>query len=99
MELLFAVLGGLICGAIAHVVMPWRGSRGVLLTPAVGGIVAAVLWEALTWAGWGYGATWIWVVTLVGAGVLAVLTAWVAGSRRTGDDDRYFDELASSRKA
>jgi uncharacterized membrane protein YeaQ/YmgE (transglycosylase-associated protein family) len=93
MELLFAVLGGLICGAIAHVVVPWRTTRGSLLAPAVGGIVAAVLWEAFTWAGWGYGDTWIWVVTLVGAGVVAVLTAWVAGRGRTRSDDEHFATL------
>ncbi|GAA3339777.1 hypothetical protein GCM10017714_16820 [Curtobacterium pusillum] len=93
MELLFAVLGGLIVGAIAHVVVPWRSSRGSLLGPAVGGIVAAVLWEALTWAGWQYDATWIWVVALVGAGVVALVTEWVLGKRRTAADAAYYERV------
>ena len=93
MELLFVVLGGLIAGAIAHVVLPWRSTRGSLLGPAVGGIVAAVLWEALTWAGWKYDGTWIWVVALVGAGVLALVAEWVLGTRRTAADAAYYERV------
>ncbi|WP_144710749.1 hypothetical protein [Curtobacterium pusillum] len=93
MELLFAVLGGLIVGAVAHVVVPWRTSRGSLLGPAVGGIAAAVLWEALTWAGWKYDATWIWVVALVGAAVVALGTEWVLGRRRTAADAAYYERI------
>jgi uncharacterized membrane protein YeaQ/YmgE (transglycosylase-associated protein family) len=90
-ELLFAVLGGLLAGAVAHVVVPWRSTRGALLGPAVGGITAAVAWEALTWAGWRYDGGWIWVVALVGAGVVAVVTEWVLGRRRTTADDAFFE--------
>jgi len=92
-ELLFVVLGGLIVGAVAHVVVPWRTSRGSLLGPAVGGIVAAVLWEALTWLGWRYDATWIWVVALVGAGVVAVVAEWFLGRRRTAADAAYYERI------
>lgn len=95
MELLFAVLGGLICGAIAHVVLPWRSSRGSLLGPAVGGIVAAVVWEALTWAGWKYDGTWIWVIALVGAGVVALVAEWVLGKRRAAADAAYYERVAT----
>lgn len=91
MELLFAVLGGLIAGAVAHVVVPWRSTRGALLGPVVGGVVAAVVWEALTWAGWPYDGAWIWVVALVGAGVVAVVTEWVLGRRRTAADEHAFE--------
>lgn len=93
MELLFAVLGGLIAGAVAHVVLPWRSTRGSLLGPAVGGVVAAVLWEALSWAGWKYDGTWIWVVALVGAGVLALVAEWVLGTRRTAADAAYYERV------
>lgn len=93
MELLFAVLGGIICGAVAHVVLPWRSTRGQLLGPTVGGVTAAVLWEALTWAGWRYDGTWIWVVALVGAGVVALLAEWLLGRRRTAADQTYYDAV------
>ena len=95
MELLFAVLGGLIAGAIAHVVVPWRSTRGALLGPVVGGVVAAVVWEALTWAGWRYDGTWIWVAALVGAGVVALVVEWVLGKRRTAADAEYHDRIAA----
>ena len=95
MELLFAVLGGLLVGAVAHVVVPRRSTRGALLGPAVGGIVAAVLWEALTWAGWKYDGTWIWVVALAGAGIVTVVLEWVLGRRRTTADTDYYDRIAA----
>lgn len=90
MELLFAVLGGVICGAVVHVVLPWRSTRGQLLGPAVGGIAAAVLWEVLTWAGWRYDGTWIWVVALLGSAVVALAVAWLLGRRRTADDEASY---------
>jgi uncharacterized membrane protein YeaQ/YmgE (transglycosylase-associated protein family) len=92
-ELLFAVLGGLIAGAVAHVVVPWRSTRGALLGPVVGGVTAAVLWEALTWAGWKYDGTWIWVVALVGSVVVAVVVEWVLGKRRTAADADYYEHI------
>lgn len=90
MELLFVVLGGIVVGALAHVVMPWRAFRGVLVGPAVGGIAAAVLWEVLTWAGWGYGDTWIWIVALVGAAVVAIVVEWITGPRRVRADEQFY---------
>jgi uncharacterized membrane protein YeaQ/YmgE (transglycosylase-associated protein family) len=95
-ELLFAVLGGIICGAVAHVILPWRAARGVLLGPAVAGAVAAVLWEALTWAGWKYGDTWIWVIALVGGGVVALLVEWILSPRREHADAHYFSHAKAA---
>ncbi|MCJ1713181.1 hypothetical protein ACLBWP_12750 [Microbacterium sp. M1A1_1b] len=95
MELLFAVLGGIICGAVAHVVLPWRSTRGQLLAPAVGGVTAAVLWEALTWAGWRYDGTWIWVVALVGAFAVPLAVEWLLGRRRTAQDEDWFETVRS----
>lgn len=97
MELLFAVLGGLIAGAVAHVVVPWRSTRGALLGPALGGIVAAVVWEALTWAGLPYDGGWIWVAALVGAGVVTVVVEWLLGRRRTAADEDYFERVRAER--
>jgi uncharacterized membrane protein YeaQ/YmgE (transglycosylase-associated protein family) len=93
MELLFAVLGGVLLGGIAHVVVPWRSTRGVLIGPVVGGVVAAVLWEALTWAGWPYDGTWIWIVALLGAGAVALVVEVVLGRRRTADDEAHYERL------
>jgi uncharacterized membrane protein YeaQ/YmgE (transglycosylase-associated protein family) len=93
-ELLFVVLGGIVVGALAHVVMPWRAFRGVLVGPAVGGIAAAVLWEALTWAGWDYGDTWIWLVALLGAAVVTIAVEWLGGPRRVAADEHFYRTAA-----
>ena len=93
MELLFAVLGGIIIGAVAHVILPWRSNRGVLVGPAAGGIAAAVLWEALTWAGWRYDGTWIWVVALVGSGAITLVAEWILGTQRDKRDAEYYELL------
>ena len=93
MELLFAVLGGIIIGAVAHVILPWRSNRGVLVRPAAGGIAAAVLWEALTWAGWRYDGTWIWVVALVGSGAITLVAEWFLGTQRDKRDAEYYELL------
>jgi uncharacterized membrane protein YeaQ/YmgE (transglycosylase-associated protein family) len=92
-ELLFAVLGGILLGAVAHVVVPLRTTRGALVGPAVGGIVAAVLWEVLTWAGWRYDGTWIWVVALLGAAAVALVVEVLLGRRRTAADEAQYQRL------
>ena len=93
MELLFAVLGGILLGAVAHVVVPLRTTRGALVGPAAGGIVAAVLWEVLTWAGWRYDGTWIWVVALLGAAAVALVVEVLLGRRRTAADEAQNQRL------
>ncbi|WP_066515192.1 hypothetical protein [Curtobacterium ammoniigenes] len=95
MELLFVVLGGIICGAIAHVVVPWRSLRGVILAPSLGGIVAAIVWESLTWAGWKYDGGWIWVAALVASGVVPMIVVWALGPARQRRDEQFFDEVRS----
>jgi uncharacterized membrane protein YeaQ/YmgE (transglycosylase-associated protein family) len=99
MELLFVVLGGIICGLIAHVILPWRNTRGILLGPSVGGIVAAIVWEILTWAGWKYDGGWIWVISLVAAGVVALIAEWVIGPTRERSDEQFFSERSVGTRA
>jgi uncharacterized membrane protein YeaQ/YmgE (transglycosylase-associated protein family) len=75
MELLFVTLGGAIIGLAARYTLKGRHSYGVLLLPAIGAAVSAIVWSALTWAGWKFDATWIWVVSLVLAAVVAPIIA------------------------
>ncbi|MGR0318228.1 hypothetical protein [Agromyces sp. ZXT2-3] len=94
MELLFITLGGAILGLAAHYAAPRREFRGVVLVPAVGAAVAAVVWVALTWLGMAWDGGWIWVIALVASGAAAAAVAWLIGRRREEDDARTFAHLA-----
>ncbi|WP_209561302.1 hypothetical protein [Frigoribacterium sp. PvP032] len=88
MELLFVVLGGALLGFVAHFALPAHDTRGVLLAPAAGAAVAAVVWEVLLLAGLRPDGGWIWVVALLLSGVAAVVVCRVAATvrrRRDGD--------------
>lgn len=94
MELLFVVLGGAILGVAARYSLPRRHTHGSTLVPSVGAGVAAVVWVALTWLGWPWDGTWIWVVSLVVAGVAAMASALLIGPRRERADAALFERLA-----
>lgn len=94
MELLFVVLGGAILGLAARYSLPRRHTYGTALVPAIGAGVAAIVWVALTWLGWPWDGTWIWVVSLVVSGLAAVASAFLIGQRRERDDAALFERLA-----
>ncbi len=96
MELLFATVGGAILGIGEHYLLPHRQLRGSLLLSAVGTAVAAVAWDGLTWLGWRFDATWIWVVSLVLAGAIPLLVGLVIDRRRRDADDRLFAALSKA---
>ncbi|NRD27166.1 hypothetical protein [Frigoribacterium sp. VKM Ac-2836] len=96
MELLFVVLGGAILGFVFHYALPEADTRGVLLAPASGATVAAIVWEALTWAGWPADGGWIWVVALVLPAVVAIVVCRVAAVRRRASDSEQFARLVRS---
>ena len=79
MELLFVVLGGALLGVAARYALPRRHTYGSVLVPAIGAGVAAVVWVALTWLGWAWDGGWIWVVSLVAAGLASAASAFVVG--------------------
>ena len=94
MELIFAVVGGAILGLATQFVVPLRHLRGVAVGSAIGAGVAAVVWVALTWLGWPWDGTWIWVVSLAAAGIAAAASAVLIGPRRERDDAVLFERLA-----
>lgn len=93
MEMLFATLGGVVLGLLVRYVVPGRETHGVLVLPGVGAIVAAVVWAALTWLGWRFDAGWIWVWTLVAAGVAALVVALLLPRARREKDEELFQQL------
>jgi hypothetical protein len=94
MELLFVTLGGAILGLAARYALPRRHTYGVALVPAIGAAVAAVVWVGLTWLGWAWDGGWIWVVSLVAAGLVAAASAYLIGPRRERSDAALFERLA-----
>ncbi|WP_291049374.1 hypothetical protein [Herbiconiux sp.] len=97
MELLFIALGGAILGLLARYLLPDRDRHGVVLIPAIGVAVSAVLWLALTWAGWPWDGGWIWVVTLVVTAVAVVAADILIGRSRKAHDDQRLTELLSGK--
>ncbi|MEL4317852.1 hypothetical protein WJX64_02420 [Leifsonia sp. YIM 134122] len=96
MELLFVFLGGAIFGTIARYTLPHRDEHGSVLVPAIGAVVASVVWVALTWLGWAWDGGWIWWVSL-GASVIAVVVADLAiGRHRVQTDAALLTKLTGS---
>jgi hypothetical protein len=95
-ELLFVVLGGALLGFVFHYALPDADTRGVLLAPASGAVVAAIVWEALTWAGWPADGGWFGVAGLVLPGIVAIAVCRVAAARRRARDGEHFARLVRS---
>lgn len=93
MELLFAALGGALLGLGARYSIKGRHAHGALLVPGIGAAVAAAAWAALTWAGWKFDGGWIWVASLVGAGIVSVIAAVALGRSRDRADEAMFERL------
>ncbi|MCM3656191.1 hypothetical protein M3147_02885 [Agromyces mediolanus] len=94
MELLFVALGGALLGLAARYAVPGRATHGVVLIPAIGTAVAAVVWVALTWLGWPWDGGWIWVASLAAAGIVSALSAFLLGPSRERHDAELFERLA-----
>ena len=87
-------LGGAILGLAARYGLPKRETHGALLVPAIGAIAASFVWAALTWLGWKFDSGWIWVASLVAAGVIAALASISLGRQRTANDAELLARLS-----
>jgi hypothetical protein len=96
MELLFAVLGGIVIAGGLRYFFPHRHSYGVLLLPALGGAVAAIVWAGLTWLGWKFDGGWIWVASLVLPAIVAALVAVLLSRRRVAADEQLLQTLSKA---
>ena len=99
MELLFVALGGAVLGLAARYLLPHRHTHGAVLIPALGVMVACVLWVALTWAGMKWSGGWIWWITLVSTAVVVVVADILIGRIRTGNDERMLARLSKAATA
>ena len=94
MELLFVALGGIVLGLAARYALPRRDTHGALLVPAFGATAASAVWAALTWVGWKFDGGWIWVVSLVVAGIVAALASAFLGRQRRASDAELLTKLS-----
>jgi uncharacterized membrane protein len=87
MYILLALIGAIALGIGLHYALPHRETRGIVLTPGVAALVAAAVYAALTWIGWGEANPWQWVATLAAAIVVSAAVAVSLGIARTRRDD------------
>jgi len=98
MELVYAAVIGAGIGVLLRYVLPGRTTYGILLLPAVGGIVTCVVWVALTWLGLATDWLWLlWVASLGGAAVVSAIVALAVSRRRESADAAATHALAVGR--
>jgi hypothetical protein len=89
MYILLALIGACVLGIAAHYVLDGRDLRGVVLTPAIATATAAILYTALQWAGLGEGDIWLWLASILGGAVVAVVaTIAIVAVRRRSDAEK-----------
>lgn len=93
MELLFVIVIATAIGGIVRYTVPGRASHGMLLLPAVGAAVAAIVWASLLWSGFTFDGGWIWTITLLAVIVATIGLAVVLPRRRAAAEARLRDEL------
>ena len=93
MELLFIALGGAVLGLAARYALPGRMTHGAVLVPAIGTMVASVVWVALTWLGLPWNEGWIWWVTLGVTALASVAVDLALVRSRTDGDERMLHTL------
>lgn len=86
MYILLALIAACALGVGAHFLIRDRDLRGTALTPAIATAVSAVVYTGMQWAGVGEDSVWLWLASVLGAVVVAVLaTLAVVAVRRRGD--------------
>jgi len=93
-ELLFVTLIAFCIGLLARYALPGRDTYGVVLVPSIAAIVAAVVWVALTWVGLKFDGGWIWVASLVAAGIVSLVLALVLPRTRRTHDHELLQKLS-----
>jgi hypothetical protein len=96
-ELLFVLVIAAAIGGVVRYALPGRRTYGMLLVPGAAVVVTAIVWVALTWAGWRFDGGWIWVVALVAGGLGAIAVWLLAWRGRTAGDKRLLHALSGGR--
>ena len=97
MELAYVTVIGAFIALALRYLLPGRTDYGLLLLPAVGGAVTAVVWVGLVWLGFKFDAGWIWVISLVASGVASIVVALIVVRARKIGDERRLHHLSGGR--
>ena len=87
MYILLALIGACVLGIAAHYLIGGRELRGVAVTPAVATAVAAIVYTGMQWAGVGEDSLWLWLTSVLGSVVVAVLATLAVVAVRARSDE------------
>ena len=97
MELLFVIVISAGIGLLVRYILGGRDTYGILLLPSISAVVGAVASSALLWLGWKYDVGWIWVVSLVAAGITAIVLAITVPRTRRVNDRAMLTKLSGGK--
>ncbi|MCM3696261.1 hypothetical protein [Microbacterium oleivorans] len=93
MLIVLALVFGAIGGTAVHFALPQRALRGVAVGPLLGASFGTATWTALTWAGLGPDAGWIWLASILLPIVLTAAALTLVSRSRASRDARTRREL------
>ncbi|GAB3601007.1 hypothetical protein [Microbacterium tumbae] len=86
MYILLALIGACVLGIGLHYLLAHRDLRGVAVTPGIATAVTGVVYAVLQWLGVGEDSVWLWLAS-VGGGLVIALIATLAISALRGRSD------------
>ena len=93
MLVVLALVFGAIAGTAVHFALPQRSLRGVAIGPLLGAALGTATWTALTWAGLGPDAAWIWLASILAPVLLTAAVLVLLTRTRAARDARTRHEL------
>ncbi|TDN92507.1 hypothetical protein [Microbacterium sp. BK668] len=85
MQIILAFIVGAVVGVAVHFLAGGRDTRGVVLAPVIGALLAGLVWTILTWAGLGLDNALLWLSPLVVSWLAWPVVALLARRRRAHD--------------
>jgi hypothetical protein len=86
MYILLALIAACALGVALHYLLPRRDLRGVAVTPAITTATAAAIYTIMQWSGVGENVVWLWVASIGGGILIALLATLALSSVRTHRD-------------
>jgi len=85
-QILIALVVGAAVGLAVHFLASARATRGPVLAPIIGALIAGLVWMILTWAGLGTDSVWLWLSPFVVSWIAWPIVALISRTRLAHDD-------------